>query len=214
MRRATAPSKRRTLLAPAARRDQLLAAAVWVFARKGYRHAQISDIIARANVARGTFYLHFDSKERIFLAIVEDFHSGITRAFQAMDLAAVTAGTAEPRAVLKASFKSWLQFFAGHRDAALVVLREAGAIDPRFEEGFQSLRRVALMRFANRFRRFQQLGMARPSIDPDLVAHLQLGMFDQLLNGFVLRDQSVDLDQLADRLADFEWNGIRPEPVA
>jgi hypothetical protein len=91
-----------------------------------------------------------------------------------------------------------------------VILREAGAIDARFEEGFTSLRRVALMRFANRFRRFQQLGMARSSIDLELAAHLQLGMFDELLNSFVLGDSPGDIDWLAERLADFEWNGIKP----
>ena len=36
--------------------------------------AGVSDIIDRADVARGTFYLYFDSKEEVFLAIVEDFH--------------------------------------------------------------------------------------------------------------------------------------------
>ena len=61
---------RSTPLLPDQRRQQLLEAATWVFARKGYRRAGISDIIARAGVARGTFYLYFDSKEQVFLAIV------------------------------------------------------------------------------------------------------------------------------------------------
>ncbi len=51
-----------------------------MFARKGYRRAAISDIIERAGVARGTFYLYFDSKEQVFLAIVEDFHKKISSA--------------------------------------------------------------------------------------------------------------------------------------
>ena len=74
------PRKRDRSCPPTIRRHQFLDAATWVFARKGYRHAGISDIIARAGVARGTFYLYFDSKEQVFLAIVEEFHKNISHA--------------------------------------------------------------------------------------------------------------------------------------
>ncbi len=59
---------------PDARRRQLLTAATTVFARRGYRAAGISDIVATAGVARGTFYLYFASKAEVFLAIADDFY--------------------------------------------------------------------------------------------------------------------------------------------
>ncbi len=201
--------KTRTALPPDERRHQLLAAATWVFARKGYRRAGVSDIIARAGVARGTFYLYFESKEQVFLAIVEDFHGRITKAIAAVNQTP-TLDAGGPEALLRASFRQWLGFFAANRDAAIVVLREASAIDPRFEKGFAELRRSAVDFFAARYRRFQELGFVRASIRPVLMAHLLIGMFDELLNAFVLHDPDADLDALAEQLADFEWNGIRP----
>jgi AcrR family transcriptional regulator len=200
----------RILLAPEDRRRQLLEAATWVFARKGYRHANISDIIARAGVARGTFYLYFKSKEQVFLAIVEEFHGRITRALA--DAAEPTpTSVADPRAMLRVSARRWLEFFAAHRDAATVVLKEASSIDPRFEQGFSSLRQSAASFFAARLRRLQALGLANPRLSPDLFARLQLGMFDELLNAYVLATDHADLDALAEQLAEFEWNGIRPD---
>src|SRR5688500_9035886 len=95
----------RTLLPPDERRQQLLQAATWVFARKGYRHAGVSDIVARAGVARGTFYLYFGSKQQVFLSIVEDFHARIKRVLESLDDAAEAARTEGPRAVLRASFR-------------------------------------------------------------------------------------------------------------
>ena len=201
--------KRRTLLPPDERRQQLLAAATWVFARKGFRRAAISDVIARAGVARGTFYLYFDSKEQVFLAIVEDFHRRITTALAATG-EPPRLDAAGPQALLQASFRRWLAFFAANRDAATVILREASSIDPRFEKGFADLRRAAVDFFAARYRRFQEMGLVRASIRPVLMAHLLIGMFDELLNAFVLSDPDADLDALAAQLADFEWNGIRP----
>jgi AcrR family transcriptional regulator len=199
----------RKLLPPDQRRQQLLDAATWVFARKGYRRAAISDVIARAGVARGTFYLYFDSKEQVFLAIVEDFHRRVSAALAATGEPPEPGGGG-PQAFLQASFRRWLALFAANRDAAAVILREASSIDPRFEQGFTELRRAAVDFFAARYRRFQEMGLVRASVRPVLMAHLLIGMFDELLNAFVLTDPDADLDSLAAQLADFEWNGIRP----
>jgi AcrR family transcriptional regulator len=196
------------------RRQQLLDAATWVFARKGYRQAGISDIIARAGVARGTFYLHFESKERMLLAVLDDFHDRTRRAFEALDAAATAARSLGARAVLEASFRCWLDFFAAHRDATRVVLREAHAIDSRFEEAFAELRQAALTRFATRFRKFQEEGLASRALDPELAAHFQLGVLDELLNWCVLSGERLDIATLASQFADFEWNGIRPDRPA
>jgi AcrR family transcriptional regulator len=200
---------KRTLLAPDDRRQQLLHAATWVFARKGYRRAAISDIIERAGVARGTFYLYFASKEQVFLAIVEDFHKKITSAVTTTS-EPPTPPMTDPEGMLRISFRRWLGFFAANRDATTVILKEASSIDPRFEKGFAELRRSAVDFFAARYRRLQELGIVRPSIRPVLMAHLLIGMFDELLNAFVLTDANADLEALAAQLADFEWNGIRP----
>src|SRR5215213_2865359 len=53
------------------RRTQLLAAARAVFAKKGYDEATISEIVTRAGVAQGTFYLYFPGKESLAGAFAE-----------------------------------------------------------------------------------------------------------------------------------------------
>src|SRR5687767_11766670 len=53
------------------RRTELLAAARTVFARKGYESATVADIVARAGVAQGTFYLYFPGKEALAGAFAE-----------------------------------------------------------------------------------------------------------------------------------------------
>ena len=170
---------------PAARRQQLLDAAVWAFARKGYRRAAISDIVARADVARGTFYLYFDSKEQIFLAIVEEFQDRIRQMLDEPD-PPMRLAEHNGRAVLQRSFRRWLAFFSAHREAATVVLKEATSIEPRFEAALARLRELARNDFAGRFRRVQALGLVNPSISPELVAHLQLAMVDELVDTFIL----------------------------
>jgi AcrR family transcriptional regulator len=194
---------------PAARRQQLLDAAGWAFARKGYRATAVSDIITRAGVARGTFYLYFDGKEEIFLAVVEDFHDRVRRMLDEPE-GPVRLTEHHGKAMLQRSVRRWLTLFAAHRDRAAVILKEATSIDPRFEAAVARLRQLALDHFADRFRRVQARGLVNPAASPILVAHLQLAMVEELVDAFVLSDSSVDLDDLAAQLAAFEWNGIRP----
>ena len=55
-----------------ARRDQILANAIQLFARHGYHATAVSDVAAAAGVSHGTVFLHFGSKEALFRAAVLD----------------------------------------------------------------------------------------------------------------------------------------------
>ena len=65
---------------PADRRRSLLAAARRVFARKGYEAATVSEIVAEAGVAQGTFYLYFPSKRAAVVQLADEFHRRLAEA--------------------------------------------------------------------------------------------------------------------------------------
>lgn len=55
----------------AERPDEIVAAAIEVFAERGYAAARLDDIAARAGVSKGAIYLYFSTKEDIFRAVIE-----------------------------------------------------------------------------------------------------------------------------------------------
>jgi len=55
-----------------ATRAKLLKAAEHVFARNGFEAARLEDIAAAAGYTRGAFYANFESKEDLFMALLED----------------------------------------------------------------------------------------------------------------------------------------------
>ena len=69
----TTSRKRRIAKAPEDRRRELMDAAVKEFTRKGVTETTISDVTDAAGVAKGTFYLYFDSKEHLLAALRERF---------------------------------------------------------------------------------------------------------------------------------------------
>jgi len=56
----------------ARRQEDILTAAFDVFAARGYEATRIDDVARRAGIAKGTIYLYFRDKERLFQAVVRN----------------------------------------------------------------------------------------------------------------------------------------------
>ena len=52
--------------------QQIIEAAVRVFARKGYYNSRVSDIAREAGIAAGTIYLYFKTKDEILVTLFRD----------------------------------------------------------------------------------------------------------------------------------------------
>jgi AcrR family transcriptional regulator len=53
-------------------RDELLTAALRVFARRGYREAGVEEIAAEAGYSKGALYWHFSGKEELLSTLLEE----------------------------------------------------------------------------------------------------------------------------------------------
>jgi AcrR family transcriptional regulator len=89
--------------APETRRAAILDAALKLFSQYGYRRTSIDDIAHEAEIAKGTVYLSFKSKEEIFRALCERL---VESADAAVKVARATSGPIHERliAVLEAKF--------------------------------------------------------------------------------------------------------------
>ncbi len=68
------------------RREEILAAAVLVFGRFGFKKSSVEDIAKAARISKQGLYLHFSSKEEIFLAAMDKYlDDGLHLVQQALD---------------------------------------------------------------------------------------------------------------------------------
>jgi AcrR family transcriptional regulator len=58
----------------AARREQILAAALTCFSRDGFHQTTMADIVRESGLSQGTLYLYFESKDDLIAAIADDRH--------------------------------------------------------------------------------------------------------------------------------------------
>ena len=84
-------TKERVTKDPEERRQELIDAAERLFMEKGYEQTAVSDIVREVQVAHGTFYYYFPSKEDILEAVIEkniaELESNVREIMQQRDLA-------------------------------------------------------------------------------------------------------------------------------
>ncbi len=106
-------------LATEQRRGSILQAARAVFARQGYANTVVDDIASEAGIAKGTLYLYFPSKEKIYLAaLLEE-----ARRLDADSRAAMGAA-ATWRDKLGAYLQVRLDYFEAHQDFLRIYMTE------------------------------------------------------------------------------------------
>ena len=65
-----------------ARPDEIIDAALVVFAEKGFAAAKLDDISRRAGISKATLYLYFDTKEEIFRAVARTAVASLLKALE------------------------------------------------------------------------------------------------------------------------------------
>ncbi len=109
------------------RQAQIVEAARAVYVRTGFRHCSMDAIAAEARLAKRTLYLHFESKEAIFQALLDACERAIASRTQAV---ATSSAPLEERLadLLYAYFGTGLEWFGD--DAHLHELHTLTTDDP------------------------------------------------------------------------------------
>lgn len=190
------------------RREELLKAATRVFAKLGYRAASISDIIAAAGAARGTFYLYFRSKQDILFAVINDLREQQKAFIAQLSVQESLATHANAREQARQGFLAWLRFYDQRRDALKILLREANLIDAKLEQKRAEVRRSVVEYLSKRIRRRQGLGLYQRNISPEIASHCLIGILDEISLTYLQNGRRPNLQRLADQCVSFELDGL------
>lgn len=161
-------------------RADLLAAARQVFTMRGYQDATITEIVQVADIAMGTFYLHFRDKEELLIALAKDMLLMIREQIHA----AIEQRADEPlipliiRTLLRTAYEQRDLFqllYAGesHLLAHTPMLQRQEGLAGHFISAFQEAAEASLL----------------ASYDPVLLAHLLVGMLMRAINWWSEQDE-------------------------
>ena len=174
--------------APGGRREELLAAAREVLAQNGYERTTVSSIATRANVAQGTFYLYFPSKEALPGALARQLSEALAAgAREALD--GITDLDEAVEALVRASWSAASE----HRDIIMIANRGIELADT-FEAFLEHTapHRAVLEEF---LQRFQASGEIEPTLDVTTTAYVLRDLLDRSIKAKLCFDQDLWAEQ-------------------
>lgn len=151
-----------------ARRAELLKIAREVLAEKGFEATTISEIVTRAGIAQGTFYLYFPSKISLIVTLAEELQVSIEQALRASYAESKSLGEMIDRSV-----ESAFHIMGQYRD--ILALIHSGIRWLEAEEAHSHIFAPYHALIAETIRRAQDMGAISSTINPDVTAVFIVG---------------------------------------
>jgi AcrR family transcriptional regulator len=155
-------------------RERLITAAREVFESRGFPGTRVAHIAQHAQVAYGSFYTYFPSKEAAFLEVADRLFQDMTR------FSLVPPAGPDPADRIRRANRAYYRAYL--RNAGMMAIIEQVAT---FNADFQELRRKhraeSIGRSARAIGRWQRAGLIPADPDPELTARALAAMVDHSL---------------------------------
>jgi AcrR family transcriptional regulator len=190
-----------------ARRAQVLRHAKRIFARKGYHKTNVADIITRAGIARGTFYLYFQNKKDLFEELLEQVLGELTSRIERLRIA---PGRPDPVQQLRDNLGRVLAYVLTERELTDILLNHSTGFDRELDEKIQEF----YDRVATLIQRSLDLGIEMNLVrksDTRATSYAILGGIKEVI-GMMSRSREIDTAKFVEEILDFGLRGVaRPE---
>ena len=113
---------------PESTKSRILDAALNIFSSKGYYDTRLDEIVEESHTSKGSIYFHFPNKERLFLALVDQFADLLERRVTEA-ISHEEKGIARVRVALE----TCLDTFGTYRRPAKLLLVQAVGLGAAFE---------------------------------------------------------------------------------
>jgi AcrR family transcriptional regulator len=154
---------------PMTTRERILDAALNIFSKKGYHDTRLDEIVTESATSKGSIYFHFPNKERLFLALVDQFADLLERRVQEA-IAHEETGMAR----VEIALRTVVDTFGKYRRPAKILLVQAVGLGSTFEE-----KRLEVNdRFADLIASYLQEAVDKgeiTAVDLEVVSHAWMG---------------------------------------
>jgi len=183
--------------------QQIIEAAVRVFARKGYFNSRVSDVAREAGIAAGTIYLYFKTKEDILTTLFrEKMAEFVAKLWKAM--------ADQPDPVSKVRRLVYLHFDLLERNPQL-----AEVVQIELRQGQKFFRGASSQEIASYFALIGSVleegvaaGRFRANLPVKVATKMLFGAMDQMATSWVLGKREYRLVDTADAVADLFLQGV------
>jgi AcrR family transcriptional regulator len=157
----------------ARREEQILEAAVQLFAEHGFSNTDTQRLADKLRVGKGTIYRYFPSKRELFLAAADRVMRKMRESVDAS-----IADIEEPFERIAVAIRAFLNFFAEHPEYVELLIQERAQFKDRKKPTYIEHREVNKQRWLALYRQLIAVGRIR-DIPPERISDV----FSQVLYG-------------------------------
>ncbi|WP_418059521.1 TetR/AcrR family transcriptional regulator [Pimelobacter simplex] len=195
-------SVRRRLTA-SARRERIEAAAVEVFAERGYDAASVGEIAAAAGVSRTVLYDHFRDKRALYLHVL-----GTENAAMLAEVGTGITGAGAGRARMRATVAAYLSFAQQRPAARRLLVDPIPTGDPGLDQAVHAFRTARTQAVATMLGPdLSRAGLAAGTTSAAVVVELLITGVDGVARWWQ-EHPAASLDEVTDVAAQLLWNGL------
>ena len=177
-----------------------------VFARSGFHATTIADIAKEANLAYGSVYQYFDSKDDLFHALMSAEGYAL-RTHVAVALASTGKRSDKSWEPFRATVQATFEFFEADKAGTKLLLRDAYALGDRFEKHLSSIYERFIDDIESHMVAAQERGKVI-SAPPRMVAYSLAALVGQLAHRRLTTDDGVTAAEAADFIVSLVLKGL------
>lgn len=188
------------------RREQIMSVSVKLFAEKGYNNTALDDIIASADIAKGTFYLHFTNKFDLFYQIIDTNLEVIYNYVKVLDISSVKT-VDETRELYVNVIQTIVQIVEVRLFAKILlkdVIGQEQAIVDRVQKFYDKIVDMSTTYIG----KAQQIGRVKTNIDARNISLCILGCIKETLYRLVVLDEKIDIAKIVTDYLELYLYGI------
>lgn len=187
-------------------RTRVLAAAVELFASKGFDGTSVQEIVQRAQVTKGAMYHYFTSKDDL---LYEIYHGLISA--QLADLDEILSRRMSPPDTVRAIVANLIETTAARAEETAVFVREMYRLDDERLAAIRAARRRYHETFRALIEKAQAEGAFSVVASAETVTLMVFGMINQLPTWYRPSGRKTSA-QFAEEVSAFVLAALRPRP--
>ena len=177
--------------------DKICMAAEELFSEKGYYDTGITDIVTRAGIAQGTFYIYFNDKKSVFVYLIRKLGSELKESIRANIRVSKDRYDEEYMGI-----KTFLNFVGEHIGLFKIVW-QAQFVDPElFKEYYESFSKG----YVRNIKKAQTKGEMN-DIDPVILSYCLIGIANFTALKFIEFDNKNNYEEVVEEVMKFIKNG-------
>jgi AcrR family transcriptional regulator len=184
----------------AARKKQILDAALKAFAENGYERTSIAIICKKAGIARPTLYQYFNDKRSVFRELLESYLIGFHEKIHARQQAKDDRKALSQRETMQSIHRELLEEFSNNRDFFIIFFKEAKARNAETEDIVRGFMQAMMNERVNEMRS-EPGSLAISEKDMEFAVVYMIGGFMQTVEYYLFNNEhALSTQEFAEKI--------------